>query len=1031
MTRAEMIQAWADLQSAHSTIMSNETIGQTTNGTDIYLYRIGDSTKGRFFISAGTHGFEKGGVEILYQFIDWVLNSDTDEANRILTNNYLIVVPILDIDGYPSISGMTMNSVNLWRNNYFRWGLEMASHTKNDDWTVWTQYCGPSAESEPETIAMRDAWREYDAALYIDIHVGGTGFAVGYSWMMDATDKAKAIAIGEKYVDDYTGTGLGIYAWGENAGSSGCSVSAVYNYTYTNSTKTIGFYVEATTQNPTWSTIATTHMPNVRAVLRTMAADCETLALNRTFDYQIDVPYTEWIGGTSGRQTHGVFPPSYEWLLLINFTGMHFNTTSSDPRFVVIVCNTTTYADQYVGVIVRATNIQVWEKVGSSQQQIGSTYTYSFSNSTVFVFAMDSGGYLSLGFENAQQEILNATLMPLGAMNATSIGVISGAAWSNDAGTVHLWYSSLLGIQYPEEGYITDSWRSYTNLTDTFKVLCDNYTTTPFYASYQAIGPSENSESIWSFTFGNGTIKLLIVAALHGDEHENSQMLYNFAYWLCASQSPQATAILTRLNITIVPVVNVDNFQATRKNINGVDLNRNFESGWDTAGSTTPTDWDYRGPSAASEAETIALEDFINVTAPDVFIDFHQFNNLFYAYNSAEQITARNTLWDAANVHWSEDSITSIPKTTSNADGYAFRYSILVAGAQLGTLVETGVTPGNYTEYSFGGTIWTKCKDIILAVSDVYGGEQYVAPLSVSLTSPVDLATSSTFSVSFSFVPTVHGDLLYHAELWLNLSGIYQIAAYNSSTLNNASANVIAYTFPSNNTYLWNIKIWNSTTGVSASSNRILTIAVFVAEINLYQITVIDKDLDLDNVDSYCTQQFLNGSAVLGYVEGSYTLLAGTVTVKTYYLDLLLNSTDFDMVTYGNSTVTIYLNMKALATGGFLAVNKTATISILNQTSTLINATITASGGFTVVSAVPFNASLVQLGGVNVTDWFFNATNLSLRANLTSGDFSLVFPQTLGDPWFGVTVGLVSIGSVAGAIWYYRRLTKKQSKEVS
>ena len=300
---------------------------------------------------------------------------------------------------------------------------------------------------------------------------------------------------------------------------------------------------------------------------------------------------------------------------------------------------------------------------------------------------------------------------------------------------------------------------------------------------------------------------------------------------------------------------------------------------------------------------------------------------------------------------------------------------------------------------------------------------------SVSLNTPVDLATSSSFTVSFIYTPTVRGDIFYHSELWLNLSGIYQIAAYNSSIIANYTTNIISYTFPSNNSYIWNIKIWNSTTGVFASSNRILTIAVYVAEITRYQITVIDKDLDLNVVDSYCTQQFLNGTTLFDYTEGDYTLIVGTVTIKTYYLNVLLNTTDFSMATYGNSTVTIYLNMKSLASGGYIAVNKSATITILNQTATLINATITASGTFTVVSRVTINATLVQLDGVNVTDWIFDAARSCIIANITSGDFSMTFVAMLGDPYFAVTVVFIGIGASI-SLWFYRRIAKLRKRKV-
>ena len=301
--------------------------------------------------------------------------------------------------------------------------------------------------------------------------------------------------------------------------------------------------------------------------------------------------------------------------------------------------------------------------------------------------------------------------------------------------------------------------------------------------------------------------------------------------------------------------------------------------------------------------------------------------------------------------------------------------------------------------------------------------------LEISLNNPDDGYTTSAWTVTFTYTPTVRGDKFYSAELWLNLSGIWQVARYNSTVIANATTNTMQHTFYTNNTYVWNVKIWNSTYGVFAGADRSLTAGVM--EIDWYMVDVDCLSLDSLYVDAYLTKEYYNSSILLTYIDGQYTLRAGTYTVKARYLDMLVNETVFTTAAYGNSTLSLTVNMKALASGGFLAVNKTATITLLNQSSTLINATISASGGFTVVSAVPLNASLVQLDGVNVTDWFFNATNLSLRANLTSGDFSLVFPMTLGDPWFGVTVGMVSIGSVAGAIWYYRRLTKKRSKEVS
>lgn len=107
---------------------------------------------------------------------------------------------------------------------------------------------------------------------------------------------------------------------------------------------------------------------------------------------------------------------------------------------------------------------------------------------------------------------------------------------------------------------------------------------------------------------------------------------------------PRITALLSRVEVWVIPVVNPDGYvhswgpeRLWRKNrrVNsdgsiGVDLNRNWGFQWGGAGaSATPSSDTYRGPSAFSEPETQALRDF-HLARPDVVasIDFHSYGQL-------------------------------------------------------------------------------------------------------------------------------------------------------------------------------------------------------------------------------------------------------------------------------------------------------------------------------------------------------------------------------------------------------------------
>jgi murein tripeptide amidase MpaA len=130
---------------------------------------------------------------------------------------------------------------------------------------------------------------------------------------------------------------------------------------------------------------------------------------------------------------------------------------------------------------------------------------------------------------------------------------------------------------------------------------------------------------------------------------------------------PRMAAILSRVEMIVIPVVNPDGYEFSwtagnrlwRKNRRpnaggtiGVDLNRNWGFQWGGEGaSTNPGNDTYRGPSAFSEPETSAMRDFV-IANPRIAanIDFHSYSQLIlspWGYTSALPLDA--ALFDDLN----------------------------------------------------------------------------------------------------------------------------------------------------------------------------------------------------------------------------------------------------------------------------------------------------------------------------------------------------------------------------------------------
>jgi protein MpaA len=134
----------------------------------------------------------------------------------------------------------------------------------------------------------------------------------------------------------------------------------------------------------------------------------------------------------------------------------------------------------------------------------------------------------------------------------------------------------------------------------------------PAVVEVRAIGKTVQGRGIVAWRLGEpgSSRKVVILAAMHGDEPGPSRILYNL----------RDGRPIRGADIWVVPTYNVDGVaHHRRQNAHGVDLNRNYPRHWaHLTGST------YSGPRAASEPETKAVMAFLKAIRPAYVVSFHQ-----------------------------------------------------------------------------------------------------------------------------------------------------------------------------------------------------------------------------------------------------------------------------------------------------------------------------------------------------------------------------------------------------------------------
>jgi len=222
-------------------------------------------------------------------------------------------------------------------------------------------------------------------------------------------------------------------------------------------------------------------------------------------------------------------------------------------------------------------------------------------------------------------------------------------------------------------------YKSYQQTCDFLEECVKKY---PDLITMKSIGKTWEGRDIMLATISlnveNADLKpaMLFTGTVHAREWIGNELAVSFIDYLLTnySSNPKILKTLTKNTLYIVPCLNPDGFEYSRKHFSfwrknrrnngdgtyGVDLNRNFSIGYQKSKDTASNV--YSGPNPFSEPETIAMKNFVdakdNIT---LALDYHSQGNVFFPghkFNHEEEIegTDLNTL--CANMNYEIHKVT-------------------------------------------------------------------------------------------------------------------------------------------------------------------------------------------------------------------------------------------------------------------------------------------------------------------------------------------------------------------------------------
>jgi len=262
--------------------------------------------------------------------------------------------------------------------------------------------------------------------------------------------------------------------------------------------------------------------------------------------------------------------------------------------------------------------------------------------------------------------------------------------------------------------------QQYKSYQQTCEFLAECVSKYPDLIKTESIGKTWEGRDIMLATISlnveNADLKpaMLFTGTIHAREWIGNELAVSFIDYLLMnySSNPKVLKTLTKNTLYIVPCLNPDGFEYSKKHFSfwrknrrdngdgtfGVDLNRNFSVGYQKSKDTASNV--YSGPNPFSEPETLAMKKFVdgkdNIT---IALDYHSQGNVFFPahkFNHEEEIegTDLNTL--CANMNYEIKKVTGRrygihrgkpPTKLISGSGREYYYSrgIMAAVVEVGT----------------------------------------------------------------------------------------------------------------------------------------------------------------------------------------------------------------------------------------------------------------------------------------------------------------------------------------------------------
>ncbi|MBL7664690.1 MAG: DUF2817 domain-containing protein [Bacteriovoracaceae bacterium] len=162
--------------------------GLSVEGVEIPAYKTETKAKKYIYLVGGTHGDEVEGVYVLKKYYEWL------QSNTELEELPIVVIPILNVDGYKNGTRVNARAVDLNRNYPSKdWSPEF----KKDRY-----FPGEAALSEPENQFLVKLFDKYKPAIVLSFHTWKP--VINYNG--DCGDIARVLSEENEYpVADYIG----------------------------------------------------------------------------------------------------------------------------------------------------------------------------------------------------------------------------------------------------------------------------------------------------------------------------------------------------------------------------------------------------------------------------------------------------------------------------------------------------------------------------------------------------------------------------------------------------------------------------------------------------------------------------------------------------------------------------------------------------------------------------------------------------------------------------------------------------------